>query len=203
MTVSRIGRSAWYQGHSMNDRGHDASVLSGLRDRDEAALARLFDLFGGAVHGVARRLLRDDALAEDVTQEVFLRLWRRPERFDPARGTLRAFLLRDAHGRSIDLIRSEESRRAREEQDASRSSAQAPGPEQEAWEAVRSEKVRAALAALPDLERDSVVLAYFGGLSYREVAQRLGQPEGTTKSRIRAAMQRLRGTLMSQGIVET
>jgi RNA polymerase sigma-70 factor (ECF subfamily) len=155
------------------------------------------------VHGVARRLLRDDALAEDVTQDVFLRLWRRPDRFDPTRGTLRAFLLRDAHGRSIDLIRSEEARRAREEQDAYRSSTHVLGPEHEVWDAVRSETIRTALAALPELERDSVVLAYFGGLSYREVAEGLGQPEGTTKSRIRAAMQRLRGTLVSQGVVET
>lgn len=184
-------------------RDDDEALAIALQRQDEAALARLYDRHGGAVHGVARRLLRDDALAEDVTQEVFLRLWRRPERFDPSRGTLRAYLVRDAHGRSIDLIRSEESRRAREEHDAFRSSADVPGPEQEVWEAVRSETVRAALAALPELERDSVVLAYFGGLSYREVAERLGQPEGTTKSRIRAAMQRLRGTLMSQGVMDT
>jgi RNA polymerase sigma-70 factor (ECF subfamily) len=203
MTVSRNGGDPWYQGPGVTQRNGDEALLSALQDHNEAALARLFDLHGGAVHGVARRLVRDDALAEDVTQEVFLRLWRKPERFDPARGTLRAFLVRDAHGRSIDLIRSEESRRAREERDAFRSSGDVPGPEQEVWEAVRSEKVRAALAALPDLERDSVVLAYFGGLSYREVAERLGQPEGTTKSRIRAAMQRLRGVLMSQGVVET
>jgi len=186
----------------MAHRDDDEALVGALQRQDEAALARLYDRYGGAVHGVARRLVRDDALAEDVTQEVFLRLWRRPQRFDPSRGTLRAFLLRDAHGRSIDLIRSEESRRAREEHDAYRSSTDAPGPEHEVWEAVRSEKVRAALAALPELERDSVVLAYFGGLSYREVAERLGQPEGTTKSRIRAAMQRLRGTLMSEGVAE-
>jgi RNA polymerase sigma-70 factor (ECF subfamily) len=191
------------KGPGVTQRNGDDALLRALQNQDEAALARAFDRHGGAVHGVARRLLRDEALAEDVTQDVFLRLWRRPDRFDPERGSLRTFLLRDAHGRSIDLIRSEEARRAREEQDAFRSSGQVLGPEHEVWESVRSEKVRAALAALPDLERDSIVLAYFGGLSYREVAERLGQPEGTTKSRIRAAMQRLRGTLVSQGVVET
>jgi RNA polymerase sigma-70 factor (ECF subfamily) len=203
MTVSRKGLDSWYQTPHMATANADETLVAALPKRDQRALEELYNRHGGAVFGVARRLLRDAALAEDVAQEVFVRLWTRPERFDPKRGALRSFLLRDAHGRAIDLLRSEEARRAREERDHHRSSTAAPGPEQEVWETVQSETIRAALAALPEQEREAVVLAYFGGLSYREVAERLGQPEGSTKSRIRSAMQRLRGTLMSQGLVET
>ena len=181
----------------------DETLVAELPKRNEGALEELYRRHGGAVFGVARRLLRDGALAEDVAQEVFVRLWTRPDRFDPARGALRSFLLRDAHGRAIDLLRAEEARRAREDRDHHMSSDSRAGTEEEAMQTVQSEEIRAALAALPDREREAVVLAYFGGLSYREVAERLGQPEGSTKSRIRSAMQRLRGTLMSQGLVET
>jgi RNA polymerase sigma-70 factor (ECF subfamily) len=132
-----------------------------------------------------------------------VRLWTRPDRFDPDRGALRSFLLRDAHGRAIDLLRAEQARRAREERDMQRSSDSRAGTEEEVMQTVQSEEIRDALAALPEREREAVVLAYFGGLSYREVAERLGQPEGSTKSRIRSAMQRLRGTLMSQGLTGT
>lgn len=186
----------------MLDDATDPLLVAAVHRGDQRALETLYRRHGGAVLGVARRLLRDPAFAEDVAQEVFVRLWRRPERFDPERGSLRGFLLRDAHGRAVDLLRSEEARRAREEKEQSRSSTADPGPEQEVWSSVRSEEVRAALSALPDAEREALVLAYFGGLSYRQVAERLDEPEGTVKSRIRAAMGRLRGPLLSAGVDE-
>jgi RNA polymerase sigma-70 factor (ECF subfamily) len=181
----------------------DVALVAAVADGDQAALERLYHAHGPAVHGLARRLLRNDALAEEVTQDVFLRLWRRPERFDPERGVLRSYLLRDAHGRAIDLLRAETSRRLREEKDAQRSSAVEAGPEQEVWDTVRSERVRQALQALPDRERDAVVLAYYRGLSYSQVAEALGEPEGTVKSRIRSALKRLQGPLLGAGLVET
>jgi RNA polymerase sigma-70 factor (ECF subfamily) len=179
----------------------DADLVSSASGGDEPALAEIYRRHGGAVHGMARRLLRNDALADDVTQDVFVRLWRNADRFDPGRGTLRAYLLRDAHGRAVDLLRSETARKLREERDGRRSSAAAPGPEQEVWANVQSERVRAALAGLPEGERKAVVLAYYQGLTYKEVAATLGEPEGTVKSRIRSGLKRLRGPLLQEGLV--
>jgi len=178
----------------------DAEIARAIADGDEQALNTAYRAHGAAVFGLARRLLRNESLAEDVTQEVFVRLWTRAQRFDAARGTLRAFLLRDAHGRAVDLLRSEQARRSREERDGIRSSAPAPGPEQEVWTAVQSETVQVALAALPERERDAVVLAYYRGLSYKQVAEALGEPEGTVKSRIRSGLKRLQGPLTSAGL---
>jgi RNA polymerase sigma-70 factor (ECF subfamily) len=152
------------------------------------------------VFGLARRLLSRQNLAEEVVQEVFLRLWNNPERFEPARGTLRSYLLAQTHGRAVDLLRSEGSRRAREERDA-RSTAEAGYDlEHEVWDLATADQVRRALQALPDGERDAIQLAYFGGHTYREVAVRLGEPEGTVKSRIRAGLKRLRVELAAVGI---
>ncbi len=158
---------------------------------------------GGAVHSLAARLLRNDTLADEVTQDVFVRLWRRGERFDPERGSLRSYLLRDAHGRAVDLLRAETARKAREEKDALRSSTEHPGPEQEVWSLVQSENVRAALQALPDREREAIVLAYYHGLAYKQVAEALGEAEGTVKSRIRSGLKRLQGPLTQQGLTAT
>jgi RNA polymerase sigma-70 factor (ECF subfamily) len=182
---------------------HDFHLIEELSSGRTSALETLYRAHGGAVIGVAERLLRNRDLAEDVAQEVFLRLWRRPERYDPERGPLRSFLLRDAHGRSIDLIRAEEARKRREEQDGKASSEAVPGPEQEVWEQVRSDEVRRAIGGLPEHERAAIQLAFYGGLSYREVAYRLGEPEGTIKSRIRSGLQRLHGPLLQAGLSGT
>lgn len=191
-------------GRSGNDPSRDEiALVAGVAAGDPRALESLYRTYGGAVLGVAERILRDRSLAEDVAQDVFLRLWRRPERFDPGRGALRAFLLRDAHGRAVDLVRAEEARRQREDRDAQRSSDSRPGPEQEVWEHVRSQEVRRAMDALPEREREAVMLAFYGGLSYREVAERLGEPEGTVKSRIRSGLQRLEGPLLQAGLNPT
>jgi RNA polymerase sigma-70 factor (ECF subfamily) len=136
--------------------------------------------------------VRDPALAEDVVQEVFVRLWTRAEQFDRERGSLRAFLLAQTHGRSLDLVRSETARRRREERDARAVREPPADVEQQVVRNAVADEVRTALAALPDLEREPVELAYLGGLPYREVALRLGIPEGTAKSRIRSGLSHLR-----------
>ena len=136
-------------------------------------------------------------------QEVFLRLWNEPERFDPARGSLRSFLLANTHGRAVDLVRAETARRSREERDARRT----PGPsydlEREVWGLTLASHVREALGSLSDDERTAIELAYFGGHTYREVASLLDTPEGTIKSRIRTGLGRLRETLVGSGAIGT
>ena len=186
---------------STADGPSDAALVVAVGRFDESALAALYDRHGGAIFALARRLLNSRTLAEEVTQEIFLRLWNRPERFDAERGTLRAFLLADTHGRSIDLLRSEAARRDRETKEGRLAPTPAFNLENEALGNVRGEQIRAALAELSDGERRAIELAYFSGLTYREVAAELGEPEGTVKSRIRTGMKRLRVQLTAAGVV--
>ena len=179
----------------------DAALVVALARYDQRALATVYERHSGAVFALARRLVRNRALAEEVTQEIFLRLWNRPERFDPDRGTLRSFLLADTHGRSIDMLRSELARKDREEREGRVAPAAPKTVEGEVLSRVTSESVRAAISALKENERRAIELAYFGGLTYREVAAELGEPEGTIKSRIRSGMARLRVELKSSGVV--
>ena len=178
----------------------DAALVHRISRGDHSALAEAYKAHCAAVIGLARGRLRNATLAEDVAQVVFTRLWRSPERFDASRGSLRSFLLRDTHGRAIDLIRSETARRTREDRDVQQSSAVADGPEYEVWDAVRSSRVRAALGAIPERERAAIQLAFYEGYSYAEVADVLGEPEGTVKSRIRSGLKRLRGPLTQEGL---
>ena len=185
------------------DRFEDASdaVLAvAIARYDQAALAEAYRRHAGAVFGLARRLLVEPALAEEIVQEVFIRLWHDPARYDPERGTMRSYLLTQTHGRSIDLLRADVSRRNREERDARRTAEAGADIEREVWDLTTAQHVRESLATLPPDERTAIELAYWGGYTYREVAARLEQPEGTVKSRIRAGLSRLRQDLQAAGI---
>lgn len=156
---------------------------------------------GSSVLGLARRLVGDRSLAEEITQEVFLRLWRRPERFDADRGSLRTFLLADCHGRSIDAVRSASARRRRELGDAhSQAGRPAADVASDVCDTIVHERVAGLVRALPDGERDAISLAYCEHLTYREVAEVLGTPEGTVKGRIRSGLRRVRSDLSLVGI---
>jgi RNA polymerase sigma-70 factor (ECF subfamily) len=184
---------------SLTEASDGALVVAIGRWREEA-LAEAYRRHAGAVFGLARRVVNDAALAEEVVQEVFLRLWNQPEKFDPERGSLRSFLLAQTHGRAVDLLRSDTSRRKREEREARQTAEAGYDIEHEVWDLAMAEHVKDALSVLSVDERKAIELAYFGGHTYREVASLLGAPVGTVKSRIRNGLRRMRDGLADAGI---
>jgi RNA polymerase sigma factor (sigma-70 family) len=171
-------------------RWAEGVLVERLAGGDDAALADLYDRYAGFVYGLAHRMLMNRQAAEDVTQEVFVALWQNPARFEPGRGTLRGFLGTMTHRRAVDLIRREDARRRRE----SRAPADAPPTQDLAETAARTDtsgRVRNALTLLPEAQRRALELAYFQGHTYRQVAEVLGIPEGTAKSRLRLGLQRV------------
>jgi RNA polymerase sigma-70 factor (ECF subfamily) len=166
---------------------------------DEQALREVYRTHAPAVLGLATRVLGDPTAAEDVLQDVFVRLWERPATYDPERGTVRAYLLTMTHSRAVERLRAEDSQRRRVEavrHHAADTSAADPGHDLEVQSTGRA--VRRALADLPAEQRDPIEMAYFGGLSYREVAVALHEPEGTIRYRIRAGMQKMRAALQTE-----
>lgn len=178
----------------------DAVLVVAISRYRQDALAEAYRRHAGAVFALARRLLADAALAEEIVQEVFLRIWNSPEKFDPERGSLRSYLLAQCHGRSVDLLRSETARRIREERDARRTAEAGYDLEHEVVDLSVAEGIKDALSSLPEGERHAIALAYFGGHTYREVAELLDEPEGTVKSRIRSGLKRMRTELVGAGL---
>jgi len=172
----------------------DEALVALAARSEQSALAELYDRFGRPAYGLALRILRDEALAEDAVQEAFLALWRTAARFVPERGKASTWILTLVHRRAVDIVRREERRRT----DALE---QAPEPEsrvavdEEAWLRLQRERVQHALRKLPDQQREAIELAYYGGFTQSELAERLGQPLGTIKSRMFGGLARLRELL--------
>jgi RNA polymerase sigma-70 factor (ECF subfamily) len=164
-----------------------ASLIRRLTRGDQRALGELYDLYAGLVNGLAIRILRDPAEAEDTVQEVFVQAWQQASRFDASRGTPEAWLCTMTRSRALDRLRRRTSRREDPEQATAGSTAVPRTAEAIA--------VRDALEALPPEQRRALELAYYEGLTQSEIAERLREPLGTVKTRIRTAMTRLRGVL--------
>jgi RNA polymerase sigma-70 factor (ECF subfamily) len=177
----------------------DALLAARLAAGDDHALADVFDRLAPAVFAAALRVLGDGTAAQDVVQDVFVEVWRHPDRYQPAVGTLRTYLMLLGRHRATDLVRSELRRIARQERHYRLTpGSAAPGPGDEVTSAEAAGVVRAAVKLLPDSQRRVVELAYFEGLSYREVALAAGIPEGTAKSRLRLALAKLENVLDRQ-----
>lgn len=182
----------------MSDR--DALLVERIRAGDDQALAAIYDQHAGLVYGLARRVARDEQLARDVTQEVFIYLWEMPDRVDLTRGSLRSYLAMLAHRRAVDEVRRHEAR-SRAESAAALPEAD-DGPETRVVDAATQTWRKKHLAALLDMlsadQRSAVQLAYYDGLTYVQVAKALGIPEGTAKTRLRSALARLRTLLTDE-----
>jgi RNA polymerase sigma-70 factor, ECF subfamily len=181
----------------------DAVLVVAVGRFNREALAEIYRRHSGAVFGLARRVLGDQSMAEEVVQEVFLSLWRQPERYDPDRGTLRSYLLALTHGRSVDIVRSESARQRREERESRLRAESGYDLEREVLDLALADRVRDALSTLREEERQAIQLAYFGGHTYREVARMQGDPEGTVKTRIRMGLRNMRAVLQEAGFHES
>jgi len=174
----------------VNPAATDRELAARIAAGEPEALADAYRQHVGVVLGVCRRVLRDEKLAEDVAQEVFVSLWQQPQRFDPSRGSLRSWLGMLAHSRSVDRVRAETSRSRRDAQ-AKPATVDDTDIDDRLTAAWISSRVRDALAQLPAEQRDAITLAYYGNRSYRQVAAELAVPEGTIKSRMRIALAKL------------
>ncbi len=171
----------------------DEAVVALVARSDDTALAELYDRFGRVAYGLSLRILRDEALAQDAVQEGFLSVWRTAARFVPERARASTWILTLVHRRAVDLVRREERRRAESLELAPEPTVS--GADDDAWLRLQRERVQAALRQLSDQQREALELAYYGGFTQSELAERLGQPIGTIKSRMFTGLSRLRELL--------
>ena len=180
----------------------DEALLSLVASSDEQALAELYDRFGRVAYGLALRILRDEALAQDAVQEAFLGIWRSADRFLAERAKASTWVLTFVHRRAVDLVRREDRRRGEPLERAPEAAAPATA-EDEATLGFQRRLVQQALAQLPPEQREALELGYYGGLTQSELAEQLGQPLGTIKSRMFSGLSRLRDLLAQAGLEQS
>jgi RNA polymerase sigma-70 factor (ECF subfamily) len=179
--------------HRAPDEIEDRQQLASIARRDSRAFESLYDRYSRSVYSLALGMLRDPATAQEVTQEVFLSIWRQAAEFDPSRGTARSWVLALAHHKSVDAVRR---RRLRATEPLEETQASDLDTVDETLRRLEQGRVREALVRLPAEQRQAIVFAYYGGYTQQEVAKRLSIPLGTAKTRIRDAMVRLREALV-------
>jgi RNA polymerase sigma-70 factor (ECF subfamily) len=189
-----------------NQEREDEALVKQVARGDTSALEKLYDRYGQPVYSLTLRIVRDPQTAEELTQEVFVRLWRYADTYEPARGRFSGWLLGIAHNLALNEVRrwqsrpqkadlaSDDNEREYELVDESADAAEA------AWINIRRQAIVDALKQLPEAQRQAIELAFFGGFTHLEIANLLGDPLGTIKSRIRIGMQRLKQLLLAQGI---
>jgi RNA polymerase sigma factor (sigma-70 family) len=179
----------------------DGQLVALVAQRDAGALEALYDRFGKVAYSLARRILADETMAQDVVQEVFLSLWRDASRFDPAKGSVSTYLLSMTHHRAVDAVRREENLRRHRTTDEvlEFEASQQDDVEAQVEAGERRAQVRGALGQLPAPQREALLLAYFGGYTQREVATLVGVPLGTVKTRMAAGMRKLKDALRDTG----
>lgn len=179
----------------LQDR-RDRAAMERVARRDADAFGELFRRYGPQALGLARRLVREPALAEEIVQDVFLAVWRKAHAYDPVRGSVRSWLLLQTHHRAVDVVRHEAAERRRASNHEPLGDEPTPDDViEEGWIAARRRQVRTALRALPDEQRTAIELAYYRGMTQSEVAAAVGIPLGTVKSRTLAGMHKLHQAL--------
>lgn len=190
----------------------DEHLMRAIAASNTRAFEELYDRYVRGCFGLAMKIVRDPSIAEEVVQDVFMKLWSNPLIFSPERGKFSGWLLTLVHNRSVDKLRRLKTNSGRlvlpleGEGEGAASLADLlpdgrPGPYEEAWSSEKGQIVREALNTLPKAQRETLVLAYFGGLTQKEIAEKLDEPLGTVKTRTRSALQQLRRTLVGQGLL--
>lgn len=170
----------------------ETELLRAVGRGDEAAFGQFYDLTSARLHGIVLKVVRNPALAEEITQEVYLEIWRLAPRFDPSRGSATGWSSTIAHRRAVDRVRAEQARTDREERDRPGPSAPFDSVVEQVLDRIDRSAVGEALRSLSEQQRTAVTLAYYGGHTYRQVAALLDIPEGTAKTRIRDGLIKLR-----------
>ena len=174
----------------------DASLLRAIQAGEQEAIAALYDRYSGVAYGLAMRITGDGTLAEDVVQDAYVSVWKQAGRFDPERGQVKSWLLTIVHHKAVDAVRRRTNRNERALPEGPEEFIAAHGrPEEIAEATMDAAAVREAVRAIPDDQRRTIEMAYFEGITHVEIAERMGVPLGTVKSRLRIGLEKMRGSL--------
>ncbi len=195
LLVPPVGAHPWHHDPIASTGPDLVSLMHRVQVGDHAAFAAVYDELSGAVFGTVKRVLRDPAMSEEVTQEVFVELWRTAARFDPERASVATWAITIARRRAVDRVRREQSQRDRIERSAIRRSLPADSPDEAVVSSIEAERVRRAVAELPDDQRAVIEMAFLNGDSHGDIAARLDLPLGTVKGRVRLGLKKLGGKL--------
>jgi RNA polymerase sigma-70 factor (ECF subfamily) len=194
-SMLQIRENRWHHEPIVSPGPDLVSLMQRVQEGDDAAFASLYDELAGAVFGTVKRVLRDPAMSEEVTQEVFVELWRTAARFDPERGGVSTWAITLARRRAVDRVRREQSQRDRIDRSATQRASEPDSPDDTVVASIEAERVSRAVAELPDEQRVVIEMAFLDGDSHGEIAARLDLPLGTVKGRVRLGLKKLGGKL--------